>query len=338
MIAVVGFLLIAAVPLQTAPSTVRVTGRVLDADTNEPLAGTIVAFLRTGTPLSAASRPIGPLRAETGRNGIFTLDVPPGHYRVLPSRAGFVSPTTTGALPPPTEITGPLTLPDIRLERGGSIEGRILDERGRAMPGVMVTAVRPPPATIRGAVIGMPAGSTATTNDLGEFRVTGVPTGNYYILARQERPAFVAAPTSSTTFVNTYFPGLADLSGGSLVGVTAGNTTRGVDFQMLQAPVRTVSGMVVDREGRAVAGAVVRFNPMGIVLPPSYGATSQRDGTFTVPIPDGRYLVAASISTVISNGRIASTRVETAPPPALPAMQIVVEGYPISGIRVVIER
>ena len=81
-------LLLAALAAGAQQSSTQVIGRVVDAQTNEPLAGAEIVFL----PADLASRPLpasGPLRSETNGRGAFNLEVPSGRYRLQVRRAGF---------------------------------------------------------------------------------------------------------------------------------------------------------------------------------------------------------------------------------------------------------
>ena len=76
--------LLAAAPFQASAAMVRLTGRVVDAATNEPLRGVEIAFERTPS-VPGATR----LQVVTGRAGEFSIDIPPGDYRFLARLAGY---------------------------------------------------------------------------------------------------------------------------------------------------------------------------------------------------------------------------------------------------------
>jgi protocatechuate 3,4-dioxygenase beta subunit len=137
-----------------------VVGTVTDAD-GRPIADAVVA----ATPLAAASNEQAAfLVAETGTDGRFTIEgFPPGAYRVTASAPGFRIAAHA------VEITGgsDVTVVDFRLDRGGDLRGRLVDELGHGIAGA--------------AVLAAPAGSTdswgtgaatATTDVNGSFRLT----------------------------------------------------------------------------------------------------------------------------------------------------------------------
>ena len=330
-------ILLFTVATAAAQSPTRVVGRVLDAQTNEPLAGAMIILTRVN-PGQPPNPLAVPLRIQTNSDGTFNLNVPPARYRIDLQRQGFVSVTVHSAASP-LAIDGAgeaVNLGDIRLARGGVIEGRIVDEKGRPLPGVAVSAVRLPPDSLRAAVPGLVVGGAVPTNDLGEFRLSGVPGGRYYVMARPATrlPTGGEQVAVGPAFVSTFYPGFADIAAASLVDVTAGSTTNGIAFQMLQAPTVIVSGIVVDGEERPVPGAVVSFQPARDVPGAPLMVLTLSNGRFQIALPDGDYLAAAAIPVVVATGtnRSAAVNVQTGGPGSI---KVTVEGRPISGVKLV---
>ena len=313
--------LLAAAPFQ-ASSMVRLTGRVVDAATNEPVSGVEIAFERTPSAPGATS-----LRAVTSRTGGFSIDIPSGDYRFLARRAGYV-PSDKNDTPTPITVRGRAqTMPEIRLERsGGTIAGRIVDGRGNPLPRLLVAAVRP-------AVLGSSdldrAGESIRTNDRGEFRLSGLPVGRYYVAAELLPQPVDSDGSASAAFVSTYYPGVADQSAASPIDVTAGGTRAGIDFSILEAPTRSVSGIVIDGRDRPIKGAVVMFSRARQLLGISPSVTTDDGGRFRMILPEGDYLLVASIPTS-GGGRGTDFRLGG---PGV--VQLTVGGDPVSDIRLV---
>ena len=328
--------LIAAMALGAAqsPSMTRVTGRVLDATTKQPVADARVVL----QPVRGAPGviPLGSWDAQTDEGGAFSLDVPSGRYLVIVDQPGFVrsdrnSPTLNRS------ISGrSVNIGDIRIRRGGAIEGRVFDANGTPMPDLSISVVPPGLNIRRRNEVGSPVGTSAQTNDLGAFRVSGVPDGKYYVVARPaSRSRFNQQPVVERIFVNTYYPGSASPSGARIVGVAAGQTTTGIDFRLSETSTVTASGIVVDKRGWPIGAALVSFSLQDDRLGPPITATAHSDGTFTVILPDGKYRVEASRPIVVSqtsNSR--SVRYEK----GSRSVGIKIEGRPVSGIRVVADR
>ena len=70
---------------------------------------------------------------------------------------------------------------DFSLPRGSIVTGRILDEFGEPMPDVQIAAQQY--QTIQGQRRLIPSGRQTASNDIGEFRLFGIPPGQYYLSA-----------------------------------------------------------------------------------------------------------------------------------------------------------
>ena len=325
MCSLIASLLLAALAAGAPQSSTQVMGRVVDAQTNDPLAGASIAFI----PWDAASRQVsrtGPYRTETNGRGVFTIDLPPGRYRMQAQRVGFIN--DTGVV---ITIDGGTTMvPEIRLARGGAIAGRILGVNGRPLRGLSVFAVSPAANAMRGAIDALPIGRNAQTDDRGAYRLSGLPSGRYYVVAAPSSGSpFGQQSSSPVSSVDTYFPGVTEMSAASAVEVTAGNTTTAIDFQMQQAAMVAVSGIVVDDADRPVAGAMVYFNDRRALPLYSPTARTERDGTFRIAVRAGTYTVVAGAPSAASVG------VATGPGFGI---AITVEDRPIFGLRVVAQR
>src|SRR5947208_1778627 len=157
----------------------RIMGRVLAADTGRPVK-------RARVFVSAAELP-GGRGALTDDNGVYDLsELPAGRYTVTVSKSGFVS--LSYGQRRPLQAGTPLQLGDgqqlrnvdFQLPRGSVIGGRVADEDGEPMPGVMVRVMRY--QYLQGDRRLTPAGS-GQTDDKGQFRVWGLMPGDYYVNA-----------------------------------------------------------------------------------------------------------------------------------------------------------
>ena len=158
---------------------------------------------------------------------------------------------------------------DLRLVRGGVITGHVLDEDGEALSRALVTVQRY--QYVRGERQLTPAGGDQT-DDRGQYRVFGLPAGDYYVSAtagglgqligrglqqlatgagalgggRGGRGpggpgafgAFGATPDSEPTgYAPTYYPGVVSGPEAGKVNVAPGQEVVGIDFQ-IQRPLR----------------------------------------------------------------------------------------------------
>ncbi|HEY1304932.1 MAG TPA: carboxypeptidase regulatory-like domain-containing protein [Vicinamibacterales bacterium] len=308
-------------------SSARVTGRVLDASTGEPIAG-----VRASLAFAArVSLPRLLPEIQTDADGVFTFgDLPPGSWRVHVQKRGYYY--GTAGQPPVIEVVeGAATTVTILLERGGAVTGRVLDSRGLPVGDLWVTALQPVQRP-DGTIMSMER-ATERTNDLGEFRLAGLPPGDYYVVARLRVPPFTEAPLpSKTMFVETYYPGAAGITAASPVVVTLGATTQSIDFQMRSAAAYHVLGVAVDARGRPAAGArILLSHGRAGTITTIFDGTAEANGTFRiVNVPEGTYRVQADVLVVTRSGTGSSTSAWFHGAP----VEILVQGGDVTGVRV----
>src|SRR5690349_24614177 len=159
--------------------TGRIMGRVVAADDGRPVK-------RARVFITAAELP-GGRGVLTDDSGVFDLtDLPAGRYTLTVSKSGFVA--LSYGQRRPLQAGTPLQLNDgqqikgiqFQLPRGSVIGGRVLDEDGEAMPGVMVRVMRY--QYLQGDRRLVPAG-TGQTDDKGMYRIWGLMPGDYYVNA-----------------------------------------------------------------------------------------------------------------------------------------------------------
>lgn len=199
-------------PPQAPPATGLIVGRVIDAQSTQPLAGVFVA-LNGGPPQTPNAPRIAPVRTITDAQGRFLFrGVAPGPYLVT---AGVGS---NGYTPNGFIVTGvgfliggyleggygqrrpngPYALLDVRegeaagdvvikLWKAAVVTGRVLDEAGEPLVNQVVGIV---PFSSDGRLLN---GPTMRTNDLGEYRFSGLAPGNYVVYVPQTQ---VSVPVS----------------------------------------------------------------------------------------------------------------------------------------------
>jgi hypothetical protein len=288
---------------QPAPSGGRVTGRVLDAASGAPVVDARVVLLPAERPRVAGPM-APPPQAVTNQDGVYLFDgIAASRYRLQVEKTGFAG--ASGAAVLIVAAGQVTTAPDVRLDKGGAISGRVVDGRGEPLPEVIVSAVHPPSGYVNGR--GIPIGQAGQTNDLGEFRISGLPAGEYYVAARpRPRPPFEQPSTSGgTTLVSTYYPGALEMSGARPITVAPGETVSGLQFTMMSADAFEISGLVVDQMDRPIGGAMVMAMPEAADPLGAHGsARTQPDGTFKLGhLTRGSYRLVASVPVTMSAGR-----------------------------------
>lgn len=272
-------------PPADSGGTAIVRGRVVAPDTGQPIPRVEVVLIQipalfdAGGPAAGGNAPSVSRRAtRSGRDGSFEfVRVPAGSYRLqfYPSQAdGQFLPLTYGAARSATAWTldqgkaielargqifdaGATALP-----RGAALAGRVLDEAGAPLVGVSVRAV----IFIGGQTRGVRWGDSAQTDDLGRFRIFGLPPADYAVVAElRVPPAIGAGPGSDdpagggAAYLTTYYPSTPYEAAAERVEAAAGREVPGLEIRVLSARMYRVAGQVIDSRGRPIERAMGRL-------------------------------------------------------------------------------
>jgi protocatechuate 3,4-dioxygenase beta subunit len=300
---------------QAAPAatTGRISGRVTTEGANTPIPGARIMLLPVGRPGGPISMP----QAATDQEGRFVFDgLPPGEYRVDVQKSGFAPLSSPGTRPITIQVAAGQSVDDVRvqLQRGGVITGKLLDPSGEPFTDARIMAMRRVAGPPTGAVprfIPAPMQGQQQTNDLGEFRVSGLAPGEYYVAAMRGTSALGAATTPAsdgsarTVLTTTFYPGTTDPAGAQSIAVEAGKEVSNLIFTMQAAPAFRVSGFVVDGNGAPVARAMVTLmgDPRsGMFTGPAGNTKTEEDGRFVIAdVPAGHYRVMAMVPMTFSS-------------------------------------
>lgn len=308
-------LAIALIQSPVAPQTAACSGRVLEDGSRAPIAGAEVLLL--------PSFPHRPRTAITDRNGRYEFErLEAGRYRINVQKAGF-SPLIFPGVPiesPQVDLKAGERREgvDVTLQRGVVIVGRVLDDAGEPLVHAQVLPMRkpsvPPGAMFQPDQL-MPIGPAAQTNDLGEFRLFGLPPGEYYVQAAPRPYSGRSAAPRATTMRPTYFPGTSDPGAAQPIGLVAGQTSADVEIRMMAVSAFYLSGVVRDEAGRPVSNAMVRLvgersnGPRLFMLGPSHDSRTDTSGAFTIgDVTNGTYTLLAVAPVVISGPPGAQSR------------------------------
>jgi protocatechuate 3,4-dioxygenase beta subunit len=269
--------------------TATLRGRVVAAETGEPLRK---AQVRITAPELRENR-----LTTTDTDGKYEFkEVVPGRYNVNASKGSHVSlqygqqrPFEPGK---PLEILATQTLErvDFALPRGGIVTGRVLDEFGEPLPDTMVSMQRY--QNFNGQRRLVPAGRTAMTNDIGEYRLFAIPPGQYYLSATlRSMGGMMGDSDDRSGYAPTYFPGTSNVAEAQKVTIGLGQTISDMNMALMPTRVSRVTGTAVDSQGRAMMGVVMAI-PRNDSMMMMFGPPGQikPDGSFVVNgLTPGRY-------------------------------------------------
>ena len=241
-------------PAQAAGRAV-VRGRVTAVATGQPLHRVRVT-LNTSNP--------SPPTTVSDTRGMFELtNVPPGKYSLTATRAGYLTMQYGQRRPREAGRTFDLKDGDIlegldmTLYRGGVLSGRIADETGDASPGVRVEAIEL--QYMRGRRVPVAARIT-TTNDVGEYRLSGLEPGAYQLRASTTDVWDSDDGKSTHVYAVTYFPGGRRGDKPEHITLTPGQEVAGLDMRLVAGAAARVAGVLIDANGEPMAGQVVNMD------------------------------------------------------------------------------
>jgi hypothetical protein len=276
---------------QVPPGTAIMRGRVYAGDTGQPLRKAQVRLVSINPPAGGGAASPENRLAVTDSSGLFEFEsLRAGRYTVSAQKAGYVN-LSFGQQRPndptrPVDVLDGRTIEkiDFSLPRGAVITGRILDELGDPVADVQVGAMRS--VYTGGARRLLPAGRTGMTNDIGEFRLSSLPPGDYFVSATFRN--LTIGPQHETSdrggYAPTYYPGTADLSAAQKLTLGTGQTLNDITLALL--PIRTarVSGTAVDSQGQPLKGLVIASPRDGL----QFGAFAASPGQLR---PDGSFVL-----------------------------------------------
>jgi protocatechuate 3,4-dioxygenase beta subunit len=280
----------------TKPGTAVLRGRVLAADTRQPLR-------RARISLSAPEL-TEPRSTSTGADGKYEIrDLPAGRYTVRAARSGYLS--LSYGQRRPLEAGKPLQLRDgeavgsidFALPRMSVISGRVTDEAGEPISGVNVSAMRFTFFEGRRRVV--PIGLGQSTDDTGQYRILGLTPGSYFVMGdtRETWTVHEGGQERVMGYMPTFYPSTGDIAVARRVTVGVGQESTGIDFQLIPGRAMHVSGVVFDSQGRPLAGRSVNLGqesrgPMSASYSTVADASIGADGAFRFnSVSPGEYVL-----------------------------------------------
>jgi 5-hydroxyisourate hydrolase-like protein (transthyretin family) len=266
--------------------TAILRGHVVAADSGQPLRKAQVRLSSATPTLGAVPTVRG---TSTDKNGAFEFkEAAAGRYMLNADKGSYVAlawgqrrATDPGT---PLEVLDGQTIEklDFSLPRGAILTGRIIDEFGDAAPDVMVSASRT--MVVSGQRRLIPAGRSSTTNDIGEFRIFGLPPGQYYLSATYRGVALNQESDDRSGYAPTYYPGSPNIGEAQRVTVALGQSIADLNLQLVATRTARISGIVLDSSGKPMSGSPIVVTQRSESFTGGLTTIAQLkpDGTFTL--------------------------------------------------------
>lgn len=269
-------------PENTSTSVIR--GRVTNTEGN-PLRR--VQLRLSGETLDS------PRMASTDTQGHFEIrDLPAGRYMLIATRAGYLR-TTYGALYPgepgqPIEVLEGTIVDnvDLTLPHSGVIAGTVYDEAGEPDAGVMVVSLQM--RFLNGKRHVVPV-TRAVSDDVGEYRLSGLQPGEYYVEAVSNEQWESEAPEKKMMmgFLPTFYPSAANVGEAQHVKLRVGQQMSGLDVSLIPGKLVSISGTATNAQGMPLAGDTVSLT----TVMHGEGFSSFSNAGSTKVGPDGRFVI-----------------------------------------------
>ncbi len=305
-----------------------VTGRVTCVDTNLParLAPVTLQSIDVKPEVTDWSKTVPrTLRTyQTGLDGSFAIPkVTPGTYYVVVQQAGYLSPVTQftrAELQQPTpeilarvlKVVPVVTVEanhasnlEVRIERGAAISGTIRYDDGSPAVSTQVTVLGRETKAGKGVWGSSLYNFRATTNDQGQYRVTGLPGGEYLLRVRMEIEDMIEdgvlgssghSSSSTTRYQLHYFYGDTPRQDqGKPIKLQPGEQQDAADITIPIGKLHSIAGTLTNaRNGQVVnAGKLTLHLSDGAELAST--KVDPEDNTFRFDfVPEGEYTLAVT--------------------------------------------
>lgn len=200
--------------------------------------------------------------------------------------------------PAALEVTaGASVTADVALPRGAALAGRLLNDAGEPVPGMVVSATRfvmtlagRRPSIVR----------QGRTDDLGRFRIHSLPAGEYYLDGVPDpldaANTLVLPGERPPGIMRTYFPGTPRVHEARRLTVTTGQEIGGLEFTLASVPVASVAGRVLDSTGKPPAVMGIRIQAVGGPAGEVRGFLTPKSSNFQFQtVPAGDYWLTATL-------------------------------------------
>lgn len=271
--------------------------------------GTVIS--QAGEPLNRATVRLEMIDGPQGQSsyssttddaGKFTIEGPrPGSYTLYATKTGFLLGSYGARMP--ASSGAPIVLSEgaeirnleIKLVPQGIIRGRVTDQDGEPVRHGRVRLLNV--VYSRGRTF-LATRVLTTTNSLGNFVITPIPPGRYYLSAEVTEQSPDVEPGMGD--VTTYYPNALDAGGAATIGMAGGSRLEDFNLRLRRERVYSVTGKVM-WNGALVKDPIIVF----VTLPGRHPFSSlqTKDGSFRMrdQLP-GQYVLQAATSGPVGRG------------------------------------
>ncbi|HEX6323749.1 MAG TPA: carboxypeptidase-like regulatory domain-containing protein [Vicinamibacterales bacterium] len=172
------------------------------------------------------------------------------------------------------------------------VAGRILDSDGTPFGGAVVSAMRAVYLGDRRELIPV---AEIITDDRGEYRLFGLPPGQYYITAVD--PAFLSTGDHEgpLVYAPTFYPGVVSPDGAARITLEPGAPRENIDFPLSIIKPARVRGRIASYDNQQLFSGAVVMSPYSSSQSASFTTSRvdiKPDGTYEFfNVPPGRFII-----------------------------------------------
>jgi hypothetical protein len=302
------FLLPSLIYSQQETPTGNVTGNVYCTDTNLPARFARVELSSVPSQRVSTSKPdpnaFRFFTTQTRADGSFAIShVPTGEFFVSVAYAGYLRPEwkfdhatlrqptpeqrvqLLKAIPNVTVAAGKSVTIEVPLQRGGTISGAIVFEDGAPFVHATITALSRD-SKGQWSTLGGPY----TTDDLGKFRISSVPPGEYTLAAEtavQDSFGKWSGDTRKVYYGDAFFESEA-----KSFKLTEAEDTSGIDITIHLSKLHFITGSLTDPGGQIINAGEITLLTIPDKIEVSKTQVGADDSTFHLDfVPEGHYLL-----------------------------------------------
>jgi hypothetical protein len=254
-------------PPADRPSHCAADGIVVNSVTGEPIPRARVLLLQARMAIVADS------------SGRWTApDIPCGRVVFSASKTGFLQ---GGGAPSDSPVH------DLKIELipQAVVAGKVLDDAGDPVANARISVLTS--RVVEGKRSFGWGSPFVTTNDLGEYRVAGLPAGKVIVCAGAAPDNLANLTSESAVLGESCYPGPPEAGTASAMPLPAGREAR-VDFNLTRVPAVRIRGRLTGLPEGGGAVVTLQERPAGGMVKQGRPATMSRDGSFEIRgVPPG---------------------------------------------------